>query len=92
MSLQRLLEQATPGPWRLPTSAVWFWSDRQYRREPMERFKAQADLIALAPDAIRLLTDMAAYIKRGNQEAYVNGMEEHALLARFAALNKKAGT
>lgn len=92
--LERLLEQATPGPWGI----AWNLAHEEARvvgqggsqgdvtafcdgRRNLA-YKSNAALIARAPDTTRLLIQMAAYIERCGVSA-----QQAALLARFAALD-----
>ena len=103
MSLADLLNQATPGPWEtLPESddsyAIGQYNERWPKplQDGSGAFGADdAALIALAPDVARLLIDMAdavalarGYIPSSEQ---FGALDINALLARFAALDAKAG-
>jgi hypothetical protein len=60
-----------------------------------EQDLANARLIALAPDAVRLLIDMAAHLAATRNWVIANmgnPDDMDALLARFAALDQRAGT
>ena len=94
MSLSRLLEQATPGPWEAAGPSSFHTAELRAPSpyngfaliKVMTNRDADLGLIALAPDMARLLIDMAAYLERS---AYLVGTD--ALLARFAELNARAG-
>jgi hypothetical protein len=103
--LEALLAKATPGPWEANTDGSFYAAELR-SPSPHNGFalikvmtNADADLalIALAPDAVRLLVDMAAELgrdgfvgSRADVEARCRNIQE--LLARFAALDQRAGT
>lgn len=114
--LEALLAKATPGPWEANTDGSFYAAELR-SPSPHNGFalikvmtNADADLalIALAPDAVRLLIDMAAtlgevpHVLEGLGAFIPGAAVEHAegclgckaaaLLARFAALDQRAGT
>ena len=101
MSLQRLLEQTTPGPWESWVDGCYVKVQGvldgpnvcNFGRDSWPQSNENAVLVALAPDAVRLLADMAAELERiqrlTEREAPRN-RRLAPLLARFAALNERA--
>lgn len=92
MSLAGLLNQATPGPWEHRGLGVW-GGDGKCEIAGFARHTAASDfdLIALAPDMARLLIDMADFLRDEGYTRYGDDEPGDELLARFAALNAKAG-
>ena len=103
--LEHLLAQATPGPWEALDDEgieanVVPWVGRTNEHGEIDGIAddiqpADSRLIALAPDAVRLLIDMAAALNRalGMLENDRGGdHQDRVLLARFADLDQKAGT
>lgn len=103
-ALARLLQDARPGPW----DALRIRGDDDpivrgdglvlariapgYQEQRMNR-EADARLIALAPEACRLLTDMASKLDDIRAVLHTIGIDAgqlEELLARFAALEEKA--
>jgi hypothetical protein len=57
-ALRDLVARATPGPWEvLSPNILWFWSTKEHRDLPLERFQAQSELIALTPELAVWATD-----------------------------------
>ena len=96
MSLQGLLASTTPGPWIVRETAPWDVLTEWEENDPIPRGRliicehagVDASLIALAPDAVALLVDMAKELESG--QIVGQSARRKKLLARFAALNEKA--
>lgn len=108
--LEALLAEATPGPW-VRANALGLYADGPAIKNAEDfdwvatvqvsnapNWRENARLIALAPDAVRLLVDMAAHMAEdvcaeNPCEPLCEGCRPfNELLARFAALDQKAGT
>lgn len=104
MSLARLLEQATPGPWEAAGPSSFHTAELRAPSpyngfaliKVMTNRDADLGLIALAPDMAQLLIDMAEWVGEIVAAMETNSErgapdEAFALLARFAELNARAG-
>jgi hypothetical protein len=103
-ALARLLEQATPGPWRhVGGTVAGYEVDVVYGDEDgstnITRYPRPDDarLIALAPDMARLLIDMTDSLtgimhdlRNGDDPGKGQLRNADALLARFAELEQRA--
>ena len=71
----------------------WAYADFPYDEMSVAQARNNARLIALAPDMARLLVDMAEHMKwlRNWVSTDLDTPKTDALLARFAALDEKAG-
>ena len=99
--LEHLLAQATPGPWEANTGGSFYAAELRAPSphngfaliKVMTNPEADLALIALAPDAVRLLIDMAAFVQAIDDDPEEpSEIDAVALLVRFAALDQKAGT
>lgn len=83
--LEALLAQATP-PLRIAGIPPGVISASDY--------DVTDEVLELWPDAVRLLVDMAAELEKhaSYDQDYINKPKAEHLLARFAALDRRAGT
>lgn len=61
-ALRKLVEEGTGVGLILPATVVWFWGPHEHRGLEIDRFDADARLIALAPELATLAADMADWI------------------------------